>query len=282
VHYHLQGPCELALNNYGSFRIELALSARHPNTSGWYPGYWTQEQARRIGEMFIVAPGQELRIASPDARPVEAFVCHLDRELLFDLYMDHLGQPGAYPFKEGDASLYLPATLDLHNSRIRTLLIRMADEVREPGIAATVLIGSFAIQLVIELLRVGEVLGFPKQRGGLAAWQLRLIEQRLQDAGAPPSLPELAALCHISVRHLSRAFKESRGCTIGAFVLQRSVEHAKEFLAEGRSINAIAETLGFASSSGFCSTFRRETGFTPAEYRSRFLSGTVSDESDSV
>jgi AraC family transcriptional regulator len=274
VQYDFSGGCDAMLPSDGSFRLEHALSARHVSTQGCYPAHWREGRFQRIGETFIVAPGQNLRVrCEPTPQPLEAIICHIDRELFFDMYVDNFGSHRAYPFKEGDAELYLPVSLDLQNSRIRALMTRMADETRRPGIATKFMLSAITIQLVIELLRDGAKIGAPKQKGGLATWQLRLIEERLNQPGSAPTLPELAGLCHISVRHLTRAFKESRGYTIGGFVTQRHMDHAKSLLAQRCSVASIAADLGFASSSSFCATFRRETGFTPAQFSLNFLNG---------
>ena len=44
--------------------------------------------------------------------------------------------------------------------------------------------------------------------GGLAPWQLRRIPSHVEGKiGAPPAIADLAALCGISPRHLSRLFR---------------------------------------------------------------------------
>ena len=47
--------------------------------------------------------------------------------------------------------------------------------------------------------------------GRLAPWRLKVIDDRLRDAHTAPTLTELAALCYLSVRQLTRSFRESRG-----------------------------------------------------------------------
>ena len=47
--------------------------------------------------------------------------------------------------------------------------------------------------------------------GGLAPWRLRLIEERLRELRASPSLSELAALCHLSVRQLTQRVTPGNG-----------------------------------------------------------------------
>jgi AraC family transcriptional regulator len=77
----------------------------------------------------------------------------------------------------------------------------------------------------------------------------------------------LAALCNLSVRHLARGFRASRGCSIGEYVAQRQIDHAKRLLTTDESTKSIAYTLGFATSSSFIYAFREATGQTPRQFR---------------
>ena len=53
-----------------------------------------------------------------------------------------------------------------------------------------------------------------------------------------------------------------------AYVQHRRVEQAKQLLAEStQSLAQVAVEAGFGTQSRFTSTFKRETGFTPGEYR---------------
>jgi AraC family transcriptional regulator len=100
---------------------------------------------------------------------------------------------------------------------------------------------------------------------------LRLIEERLQSLCEAPTLQALADLCGISVRHLARGFRGSKGVTIGTYVACSQIEHAKRLLAADASVSAVAGKLGFASSANFCHSFRRSTGLKPGQYRRRML-----------
>jgi AraC family transcriptional regulator len=103
--------------------------------------------------------------------------------------------------------------------------------------------------------------------GELARWRLLAIDEPLNDAQEIPTLSELAALCKLSVRQLTRGFRASHGCSIGDYIANSRIERAKRLLASDQSIKTIAYSLGFNSSSGFCSAFRRATGMTPGEFR---------------
>jgi AraC family transcriptional regulator len=163
----------------------------------------------------------------------------------------------------------LSASIDLTNEVIRGLLQRLGEELRHPGFSSDVLMELVAGQLAIELQRHCGKLSSAEHKGGLSPWRLRLIEERLREVSAPPTLSELAASCKLSVRQLTRGFRVSRGCSIGDYINTSRVECAKRLLARGDNVQGVAAALGFASASSFCFAFRRATGRTPNQYRVR-------------
>lgn len=164
----------------------------------------------------------------------------------------------------------LMAGLDIRDANIQGLLLRMAQEARQPGFASDMLVELIGAQLAIELSRYCSGAETRAVPGGLAPWRLRLIDERLQEERATPTLTELAELTRLSVRQLTRGFRVSRGCSIGDYVANTRIDHAKRLLAKDDSVKAIAYTLGFSSPSSFCYAFRRATGDTPGQYRQRF------------
>ena len=174
----------------------------------------------------------------------------------------------------------LEASLDIRRrERSRSLLLRLADEMRHPGFASEVLVELIAAQLAIELSSLLRVRRRRSRVGGLAPWRLRLIEERLREVREAPTLVELAALCNLSVRQLTRGFRASRGRSIGDHVAQSRIDHAKRLLATEQSVKAIAYSLGFASPSSFSFAFRRATGETPREFRQRALRAPLTQRS---
>ena len=152
---------------------------------------------------------------------------------------------------------------------IRGLLLRLTREVCHPGFASEMLLDLMVPQLAIELGRYCASIKHERTKSGLAAWRLRLIDERVREHGKAPSLSELADLCNLSVRQLSRGFRISRGCSIGQYVEQTRVENAKRLLLAGKSIKSIAYSMGFSSPSSFSYAFRRMMGTSPAEYRDK-------------
>ncbi len=126
-------------------------------------------------------------------------------------------------------------------------------------------------QLAIELARYCSGIEDGPVSGGLAAWRLRLIDERLKDVHVVPTLIELADMCHLSVRQLTRGFRASRGCSIRDHVARCRIESAKRLLGSEDSIKAVAFAVGFSSASAFAYAFRAATGSTPLQFRDRLM-----------
>jgi AraC family transcriptional regulator len=149
----------------------------------------------------------------------------------------------------------------------------MAEEVGHPGFAADQLLDFLAGQLAIELARFCLEVNEAPVTGGLAGWRLRLIDERLAEDPTAPSLAELADLCSVSVRQLTRGFKVSRGCSLGDYIESRRMETAKRMLVAGETVKTIAFAMGFASPSSFTFAFRRAVGISPSQFRQRQTRG---------
>ncbi len=242
-----------------SYRLDLCLTPRPRNARACYPDRWSPNRFERIGNVFLVPPGEAMLARSDDCGQQTSIICQLHPEPL-------------RAWLDGDLewnARRLMAGLDIREGGIRSLLLRLAEEARTPGFASEVLVELIATQLTIELARYCAAMDDCKQARGLAPWRLRLIDERLREEHKAPTLAELASLCGLSVRQLTRGFRASRGCSIGDHVESSRVENARRLLAAGQSVKAIAYSLGFASPSGFCFAFRRATGETPREFRQR-------------
>ena len=94
-----------------------------------------------------------------------------------------------------------------------------------------------------------------------------VVMRLLDKSKKAPTLTELAQICNMSVRQLTRGFRASRGCSIGDYITQSRIYTAKRLLASDESIKAIARSMGFASPSSFSYAFRRGAGVTPRQFR---------------
>jgi AraC family transcriptional regulator len=241
------------------FHLELCLTPQHRGARGNFPGFWSSRRYEPMGSMFIAAPDTELLIRSDECRPITSLVCELKPDAIMQWFD---AQPAV-------TDRLLRASLDIRNLGLRQLLLRLTAEIREPGFASHFVVDALSAQLVIELFRHGLSVGALPAHGGLAPWQLRAIDACLREVRAAPTLASLAELCRIAVRQLTRSFRASRGCSLGASVAERQLEHAKQLLASGESVATVARRLGFSSSSNFCCAFRRVVGLSPGAFRKR-------------
>ncbi|MGL6199288.1 MAG: helix-turn-helix domain-containing protein [Lachnospiraceae bacterium] len=82
------------------------------------------------------------------------------------------------------------------------------------------------------------------------------------------TIAELAEYCKISPTYFKRMFKESVGMQPHQYIVKRRLEKSREMLVRSDlSILDISEELGFASSSRFAETFKKEYGYLPSAYR---------------
>jgi transcriptional regulator GlxA family with amidase domain len=75
----------------------------------------------------------------------------------------------------------------------------------------------------------------------------------------------------MSPRNLIRRFKAATGHLPGAYLQLLRVSAARELLEEGRApVQSVSTAIGYEDVAFFRTLFKRHTGMTPAEYRSRF------------
>lgn len=238
--------------------LELALLPNSSTARGCFPDQWGPDRFEPIGEVFLL-PAQLMVHAKSDCRQQNSVVCWFD--------------PGAVAAWLGSDLEWthsrLQGSLDIVNSTIRSLLFRIGEEIRNPGFASETMVELMAGQVTIELSRHLSKIEERKRKTGLSPWCLKLIDERLADGGAPPALSELAGLCNLSVRHLTRAFRTSRGRSIGSYIAEQRIDHAKQLLALGLRVKSVAHSTGFTAASNFAAAFLRATGETPRQYRRR-------------
>lgn len=108
--------------------------------------------------------------------------------------------------------------------------------------------------------------------GGLSPAALRRAIERLRsDSDADVSLAALASDAGLSRFHFCRAFKESTGLSPHAWLRQHRLEQAMNMLRDSdTSIALVAAELGYGSQTAFAAAFRRLTGETPSDWRTRW------------
>jgi len=256
--FDLADPVESVVPEQDCFWLDMCLTPRLKDARACFPDLWGPNRFERLGKVYVLPPGHEVHARSEGGKQA-AVICHLRPEPI-------------HAWFEGDlvwTERRLEACLDVTEVNIRNLLMRLAAETRHPGFASEALAELIAAQLAIELARYYAKVKEGPAAGGLGPWRLRMIDERLREVGAAPTLAELAELCGLSVRQLTRGFRKSRGCSIGDYIAAARTESAKRLLAREASIKVIAYSMGFASSSSFSFAFRKATGETPLHYQRR-------------
>jgi AraC family transcriptional regulator len=270
VRFHMTRPADNILRDEETYWLDMCLTPRPRNARACYRDRWAPHRFERIGRVFLLPPGETMQVRS-DGGPSQASVlCHLRPEPLRQWFDSDLEW----------TDRRVEAGLDIPDVNIRRLLLRLAEEMRSPGFASAALVELLVAQMAIELGRYCVAVKEGSATGGLAPWRLRLIDERLREVREAPTLSELAAICNMSVRQLTRAFRASRGHSIGDHVAQCRIDNAKRLLGTDESVKGIAYSLGFASPSSFSFAFRCATGQTPREFRERVLGSAQHAENE--
>jgi AraC family transcriptional regulator len=106
-------------------------------------------------------------------------------------------------------------------------------------------------------------------RGGLTPGQTRRATELLNaNLSGRVLLTDLATGCNMSIRHFTRAFRQTTGLAPHQWLVQRRIEKAKGLLSRTvQPLSAVAADCGFADQSHFTGVFTRVVGVTPAEWR---------------
>ncbi|MGF7149148.1 AraC family transcriptional regulator [Sphingomonas zeicaulis] len=174
-------------------------------------------------------------------------------------------------FDRGDPRL-LARCGDVRDVRIRSGLERMAAEALAPGFASDLLVDALAAAMTIDLaryfLRVAPRV--PDERGRLAAWQLRRVEEYVASSGGRRlCIADLAGAVDIGPSHFARIFRNTTGRSVHRWIEEVRLIRAETLLRDtALPLKQIAADLGFSTPSSFSLAFRRASGTTPGRFRS--------------
>jgi AraC family transcriptional regulator len=242
--------------------FDMSLSARPAGARGCFADSFSDYQ--RVGKVFFAPAGYRYHGEGGQGRQQRIIIflrarAPSDDELEFG----------------GNLAPVLRHCMHLQSNVLRELLSRIGREICQPGFASELLLEGLGITLLAETARLLRTLRTDSVRkGGLSAWRMKIIEDRVRCGGPHPTLSELAGLCGLSRRHLVRTFREETGQTIGSFVQHLIMERAKALLSETEQpIKVVAANLGFANPAAFATAFRRASGQRPRDFRAARRAG---------
>ncbi|MNP58598.1 Bifunctional transcriptional activator/DNA repair enzyme AdaA [compost metagenome] len=70
--------------------------------------------------------------------------------------------------------------------------------------------------------------------------------------------------------------------TLAQYIISRRMEKAKELVLEGMQVQDIAVSLGYEDRPYFTELFKKYTGMTPTDFRSKYTSAVQRGNSDFV
>lgn len=90
------------------------------------------------------------------------------------------------------------------------------------------------------------------------------------------SLEQTAAQVNVSPYYLSKLFKEETGENFIDYVTNLRIKKAKELLKDGSmNVKEISHETGYVDQNYFSKIFKKNTGYTPTEFRDSVLSGGI-------
>jgi len=242
------------------YTFSLQLTQLHSMSIGRYKNAPRQSDFRNIGRLVVLPAHMPLEVRSSGGLS-QAVRCLYNQDTL----RSYTGDPDFF-------YRAVPETcINLRHKRITDMLARLGQEIRFPGLASGALAEALGAASMIEFVRyLDDQPKDPFYRGGLTTRQFRRITEVIDAPEACPTLTELADLLELSVRHLTRAFKQSTGQTLYAHIEEVRFRKAQALLGDtDHLIKTIAFRLGFSCSGAFCNAFRRIAGETPQAYRKR-------------
>ncbi len=243
------------------YTIALQETQRHRLSLGRYCSPTRREDFRDIGRVVVLPAFMPLEVEASGG-PNQSVRCMFTREMIESV------SDGYAPYDHDRLS----TCLNVRHRGITRLLQQLGEELRCPGLASVALVEALGTALIIEFIRYldDQPKRDPRHRGGLSRQQFRRITERIETEEVCPSLTELSALTGLSVRHLTRAFKETTGKTVHAHIEQVRYEKAQSLLADtDMLVKAIAHCLGFSGTGAFSAAFQRLGGESPQAYRRR-------------
>jgi AraC family transcriptional regulator len=243
------------------YLLNLPLHSQETATSWVHPQTGLRHSKAARSGLVLIPPGQQFLTRFSTAGSSRSICFLLNATVLEGFLTDA-------PEWKWNQSL-IDDCAQLGGTEVEWLLRRMYREVRGPDFAAAMVLQALAQQVAIEIIR-----RFKLRRPGshsrvwrMAPWRMRLIRDRLYSEEPLPGLEEVAALCGLTVRHLTRAFRTETGQTLGRYIESVMVERASALLLARLPVGRVATLLGYAHSGAFARAFRQATGLRPSEIR---------------
>lgn len=160
----------------------------------------------------------------------------------------------------------------MHNQEISGAIGRLLKVVQENHSAKSLLASCTLQELLIRLMHTqARALLLESPKAAFSSHRFAFLAEYIRNNLTDPlSIDSLSERVCMSKPHFFRMFKREFGLSPVEYVIAERIRKASELLATTQvSISQIGYSVGFNAPSHFISSFRKRTGMTPAEYRSR-------------
>ena len=136
-------------------------------------------------------------------------------------------------------------------------------------------------QLQQELSKVGFEIIQERNEKLINSIKSAIIDEVYSESTGTKNLSEiLSEKIHYDYSHITNLFSKQEGQSIQKFYNAVKIERIKELLTyDEMSMNLIADTLGYSTPAYLSTSFKKATGFTPSEYKSKHLKSRKSLDS---
>ena len=98
-----------------------------------------------------------------------------------------------------------------------------------------------------------------------------IVEVMRSNVDKSMSVKEIAAQCGMSESNLKKIFAKYSVCSVHKYFLKMKIFKAIELLDNNYNVAEISEMLSFNNQNYFGVVFKKETGYSPLNYRKKFL-----------
>lgn len=185
-----------------------------------------------------------------------------------DVWDNHWIIPGGFACERmlGELGLAKPKVFTLSSTaRLERFFFDMHNALRHDSIHGNLRASGLLYDFLIELDRSMSHIGNTRRINPAVKKCVELIDKEYMRS---ITLDELCQLSGMSKQHICRLFRSVLDSRPMEYIAKRRIQAAKELLSgTDMTMEEIAETVGFGSSSYFCKMFKRYEGFSPTQFR---------------
>ncbi|MCR5773536.1 MAG: AraC family transcriptional regulator [Lachnospiraceae bacterium] len=167
-------------------------------------------------------------------------------------------------FEPGSGSVIRPEETDF--DRLRALVKQIEVDIISRGYGSSLAARLDVMRLLIETGRCREnpAHQVSQRRSGSNRMMdiLRYINDNIKGS---LTVTEIADVFYISRYHMMRVFKETFGCSVHEYILERRLTLAREMIAEGTGSTEACYACGCGSYSAFARAYRKRFGISPGK-----------------